>query len=65
MAGILKIATLAALVAVAVVLAMGLITLARGRSAGRSNRLMWARVITQAVALILLGLLWLTMVGGS
>ena len=49
------------MVAVAVVLVRGLINMLRGGSGNTSNKLMQARVILQAIAVVLIMLtLWLT-----
>ncbi len=48
-----------ALLGVLGVLGMGMVTMVRGGNPRRSNKLMQARVVMQAVALVLLGLLML------
>ncbi|MCC9620761.1 twin transmembrane helix small protein [Thalassospira sp. MA62] len=54
MAGFLQIGVLVAMVAVAGVLVMGIVSMARGKDGRTSNKLMQLRVLLQAIALILL-----------
>ena len=61
MAGFLQIGVLIAMAAVAVILVLGIITMARGKDARKSNKLMQLRLVLQAVAIALIMLtLWLT-----
>ncbi len=57
MAAFLQIGVLVAMAAVAVILVLGIITMARGKSAKTSNKLMQFRVLAQAIALLLLVIL--------
>ena len=57
MAAFLQIGALLAMAAVAVVLGLGIISMARGNDARKSNKLMQLRVLLQAGALLLLFLL--------
>jgi hypothetical protein len=57
MTAFLQIGVLIAMVAVAAVLVMGIISMARGKDARKSNKLMQLRVLLQAVALLLLFIL--------
>ncbi|MBV18197.1 MULTISPECIES: twin transmembrane helix small protein [Thalassospira] len=57
MAAFLQIGALLAMAAVAVVLVLGIISMARGNDARKSNKLMQLRVLLQAGALLLLFLL--------
>ncbi|KZB69247.1 hypothetical protein AUP42_10250 [Thalassospira lucentensis] len=54
MAGFLQIGVLIAMAAVAVILVLGIITMARGKDARKSNKLMQLRVLVQGIALLLL-----------
>jgi hypothetical protein len=54
MAAFLQIGVLVAMAAVAIILLMGIITMARGKNPQRSNKLMQMRIVAQAVALLLL-----------
>ncbi|KZB51229.1 multisubunit Na+/H+ antiporter MnhB subunit [Thalassospira sp. MBR-102] len=57
MAGFLQIGVLIAMAAVAVILVLGIITMARGKDARKSNKLMQLRVLVQGIALLLLVIL--------
>jgi multisubunit Na+/H+ antiporter MnhB subunit len=57
MAGFLQIGVLIAMAAVAVILVLGIVTMARGKDARKSNKLMQLRVLVQGVALLLLVIL--------
>ncbi|HBU99789.1 MULTISPECIES: twin transmembrane helix small protein [Thalassospira] len=57
MAAFLQIGALLAMAAVAVVLVLGIISMARGNDARKSNKLMQLRVLLQAGALLLLFIL--------
>lgn len=57
MAAFLQIGVLIAMAAVAVILVMGIVTMARGKDARKSNRLMQLRVLVQGIALLLLVIL--------
>lgn len=63
MTAFLQIGVLVAMVAVAAVLVMGIISMARGKDARRSNKLMQLRVLLQAIALVLLFILSLMAIG--
>jgi hypothetical protein len=58
----LKVLTLITMFAVAGVVAVGLFIMVRGKKGDgmKSNKLMWLRIIGQALALVLLGLFALT-----
>ncbi|AJD53632.1 MULTISPECIES: twin transmembrane helix small protein [Thalassospira] len=57
MAGFLQIGVLIAMAAVAVILVLGIVTMARGKDARKSNKLMQLRVLVQGIALLLLVIL--------
>mgnify|MGYP005827131725 CR=1 FL=1 len=57
MAGFLQIGVLIAMAAVAVIMVLGIITMARGKDARKSNKLMQLRVLVQGIALLLLVIL--------
>lgn len=57
MAAFLQIGALLAMAAVAVVLVFGVISMARGNDARKSNKLMQLRVLLQALALLILFIL--------
>ncbi|MBX2831891.1 MAG: twin transmembrane helix small protein [Rhodospirillales bacterium] len=63
MAAFLQIGALLAMAAVAAVLVMGIISMARGNDARKSNKLMQLRVLLQAGALLLLFILSLMALG--
>ena len=63
MAGFLQIGVLIAMAAVAVILVLGIVTMARGKDARKSNKLMQLRVLLQAGALLLLFILSLMALG--
>lgn len=63
MTGFLQIGVLLAMAAVAGVLVMGIVSMARGKDARKQNKLMQLRVLLQAVALLLLFVLSLMAVG--
>ncbi|MDG4717520.1 MULTISPECIES: twin transmembrane helix small protein [Thalassospira] len=63
MAAFLQIGVLLAMGAVAVVLVLGIISMARGKDARKSNKLMQLRVLLQAVALLLLFILSMMALG--
>ncbi|MDP2698806.1 twin transmembrane helix small protein [Thalassospira sp.] len=63
MAAFLQIGVLIAMAAVGLVLVMGIITMARGKDARKSNKLMQLRIVAQAVALLLLVILSLMALG--
>ncbi|OSQ49192.1 twin transmembrane helix small protein [Thalassospira alkalitolerans] len=63
MAAFLQIGVLVAMAAVAVILVLGIITMARGKSAKTSNKLMQFRVLAQAIALLLLVILSFMAIG--
>ncbi|WP_033067848.1 twin transmembrane helix small protein [Thalassospira australica] len=63
MTGFLQIGVLLAMAAVAGVLVMGIVSMARGKDARKQNKLMQLRVLLQAVALLLLFILSLIAVG--
>ncbi|WP_339862006.1 twin transmembrane helix small protein [Thalassospira alkalitolerans] len=63
MAAFLQIGVLVAMAAVAVILVLGIITMARGKSAKMSNKLMQFRVLAQAIALLLLVILSFMAIG--
>lgn len=63
MTAFLQIGVLIAMVAVAAVLVTGIISMARGKDARKSNKLMQLRVLLQAVALVLLFILSLMALG--
>lgn len=63
MTGFLQIGVLLAMAAVAGVLIMGIVSMARGKDARKQNKLMQLRVLLQAVALLLLFVLSLMAVG--
>ncbi|MEQ8286392.1 twin transmembrane helix small protein [Thalassospira sp.] len=63
MAAFLQIGALLAMAAVAVVLVLGIISMARGNDARKSNKLMQLRVLLQAGALLLLFILSLMALG--
>ncbi|MEQ5776424.1 MULTISPECIES: twin transmembrane helix small protein [unclassified Thalassospira] len=54
MAAFLQIGVLLAMAAVGIILVLGIITMARGKSARTSNKLMQWRIIAQAGAILLL-----------
>ncbi len=57
MAGFLQIGVLIAMAAVEVILVLGIVTMARGKDARKSNKLMQLRVLVQGIALLLLVIL--------
>jgi hypothetical protein len=63
MAGFLQIGVLLAMAAVAGVLIMGIVSMARGKDARKQNKLMQMRVLLQGLALLLLFILSLMAVG--
>ena len=63
MAGFLQIGVLVAMAAVAGVLIMGIVSMARGKDARKQNKLMQMRVLLQGIALLLLFILSLMAVG--
>ncbi|WP_417828458.1 twin transmembrane helix small protein [Thalassospira sp.] len=63
MAGFLQIGVLLAMAAVAGVLIMGIVSMARGKDARKQNKLMQLRVVLQGLALLLLFILSLMAVG--
>jgi len=63
MAAFLQFGALLAMAAVAVVLVLGIISMARGNDARKSNKLMQFRVLLQAGALLLLFILSLMALG--
>lgn len=63
MAGFLQIGVLLAMAAVAGVLVMGIVSMARGKDARKQNKLMQMRVLLQGLALLLLFILSLMAVG--
>ncbi|KZB71128.1 MULTISPECIES: twin transmembrane helix small protein [Thalassospira] len=63
MAGFLQIGMLIAMAAVAGVLVMGIVSMARGKDARKQNKLMQMRVLLQGLALLLLFILSLMAVG--
>ena len=63
MAAFLQIGVLLAMAAVAVVLVLGIISMARGKDARKSNKLMQLRVLLQAIALLLLFILSMMALG--
>jgi len=63
MAAFLQFGALLAMAAVAVVLVLGIISMARGNDARKSNKLMQLRVLLQAGALLLLFILSLMALG--
>ncbi|HAI29353.1 MULTISPECIES: twin transmembrane helix small protein [Thalassospira] len=63
MAGFLQIGVLIAMAAVAGVLVMGIVSMARGKDARKQNKLMQMRVLLQGLALLLLFILSLMAVG--
>ena len=63
MAGFLQIGVLIAMAAVAGVLVMGIVCMARGKDARKQNKLMQMRVLLQGLALLLLFILSLMAVG--
>ncbi|WP_339780256.1 twin transmembrane helix small protein [uncultured Thalassospira sp.] len=54
MAAFLQIGVLLAMAAVGIILVLGIITMARGKNARASNKLMQWRIIAQAAAILLL-----------
>ncbi|NIY75616.1 twin transmembrane helix small protein [Thalassospira sp. HF15] len=63
MAAFLQIGVLLAMAAVAGVLIMGIVSMARGKDARKQNKLMQMRVLLQGLALLLLFILSLMAVG--
>ncbi len=63
MSAFLQIGVLIAMAAVAVVLVLGILTMARGKDPRKSNRLMQLRVLLQGIALLLLFILSLMALG--
>lgn len=63
MAAFLQIGVLVAMAAVAGVLIMGIVSMARGKDARKQNKLMQMRVLLQGLALLLLFILSLMAVG--
>ena len=63
MTGFLQIGVLLAMAAVAGVLIMGIVSMARGKDARKQNKLMQLRVVLQGLALLLLFILSLMAVG--
>lgn len=63
MSAFLQIGVLLAMGAVAVVLVLGIVSMARGNDARKSNKLMQLRVLLQAIALLLLFILSMMALG--
>ena len=63
MAGFLQIGVLLAMAAVAGVLIMGIVSMARGKDARKQNKLMQMRVLVQGLAVLLVFILSLMAVG--
>ncbi len=63
MAAFLQIGVLLAMAAVGIILVLGIITMARGKSPRTSNKLMQWRIIAQAGAVVLLLILSVLAIG--